>query len=89
MKQLQDRLVGNQTLQVRGFLLALPDLHQMCVAVPEGELNKAQPVAGRIKTHRFAIDGDGRTKGQIVGKIILVEVIGHESPFFQVHGTSK
>jgi hypothetical protein len=45
------------------------------------ELHKAQPVAMRIKAHRFAIDSDDGTKVQSIRQIARMKV-DHEVPLF-------
>src|SRR5947208_6206661 len=52
----------------------------MCVSVPRRELHEAQSVAMRIEPHRFGIDGDRRSEADTLGKITVVQPVGHLAP---------
>ena len=81
VEQLQHCRIGQQPLQVRRAGLAAGDLHQMRIAVAVRQLHHAQPVAARVKPHRFGVDGDDRAKGQAVGQVVLVQMNGQGIAF--------
>ena len=50
--------VGQQRLQVGGFVVSLGELHQMADPVAGGKLQQAETVAGQVQAHGLAVDGD-------------------------------
>ena len=49
----------------------------MRIAITGLELHQAKPVAMRVQAHRLAIDGDGWSKVQPIGQIIMMKMNGH------------
>ena len=67
VKELQDLRISDQGCQARCHDRAARDLDEMGVAVAGRELDQAKPVAMRIETHRFGIDGHDRPERQFGG----------------------
>ncbi len=77
MIELGPRRIGEDRLQHRRGIVAGREADEMLVAAPVGELDEAQPVAGRVETHRLGIDGDRARREDIGGKIAFVEIDRH------------
>ena len=76
MKELQDRRVGQQPLQIGGGALTARDLHQMRIAISGGELDDTKPVAPRIKPHGFRIHRNNGAEDEPVGQVIVMQMDG-------------
>src|SRR5262245_8691095 len=79
MEQLDDTGVGEHSLEARCRVITGRQLHKMRVPVPRRELHEAQPVAIRIEPHRLGVDSNSRSEADTLGKITVVELVGHSA----------
>ena len=77
MEDLQDRLVGEELLQIRRLFLPGGDLHHVGGAVAGRELHDAEPVAVRVETHGLGVDRHRALVGAEVGQIAAMQADGH------------
>ena len=59
MKDFEQRLVGEQPLQIGGTVAVRQNLHDVGGAVTGRQLHHAQSVTGDIESHSLGVDRDG------------------------------
>src|SRR5262249_33653813 len=81
MKDLENRPVGEKLGQIRRCARACRDLHHVGGAVARRQLHHAQPIADRIKPHRFGVDRHGvAAVAREVGQIAAMQADSHDGP---------
>src|SRR6185295_11085573 len=78
VENLQDRCVAKQLLEIGSIRRARRDLHHIGRPIAGRELHHAQPVAARIETHGFGVDGNRALVPREVGKVAAMETNGHQ-----------
>src|SRR5262245_33350562 len=72
MEDLEHFAVFEHSLQARRLIVGTIELDEMGIAVPGGQLHKAQLVTQRVETERYGVDGDLRSEFKAGGQIALV-----------------
>src|SRR5688572_23259761 len=80
MEDLEDRLVGQQRLEIGSRKVAAVELHEVSGPVARRELDETEAVAVDVQPQRLGIDGDARPEAEPGGQVVLVQDdrrIGH------------
>ena len=77
MKDLEDRFVREQPLDIGRLALARADLHNVRGSVSGRQLHDAEPIAVGVKAHGFSVDRHCAFVGGEVRKVTTVQADGH------------
>src|SRR6185312_16725759 len=66
--------IGEQCLEARRIERARGELHQMRDTVAGRELHQTEPVAMRVETHRFGVDGDAGAEVEIGRQVAAMQM---------------
>ena len=84
MEELQHGRIGEQALEIwRARLTAAAIWTRSAVAVADGELHQAQPVAMRVEAQRLGVDRDNGASVDPLGEIALMQADGHAARIFR------